>query len=148
MKKRICIVIILIVLAVSISNALADNNWNWYFKPTPTPSWKGNSNKVTWKCVDATSYDGNAYNDNKCTSSTGQVRYVSDSILLTNPASQVPGITTTNKHTERSCMLRSVIESPYAGPAQRTPSSLSESAVRAWPSVPTGSRPRYPTPLR
>ena len=91
MKKHICIVIILIVLAVSISNALADNNWNWYFKPTPTPSWKGNSNKVTWKCVDATSYDGNAYNDNKCTSSTGQVRYVSDSEAKKLDPSYKPG---------------------------------------------------------
>ena len=35
--------------------------------------------KITWTCVDVTSYDGNAYNDNKCTSSTGQVLYVKDS---------------------------------------------------------------------
>lgn len=35
--------------------------------------------KVLWHCVDATSYDKNPYNDNKCTSSTGDVKYVSDS---------------------------------------------------------------------
>ena len=34
---------------------------------------------ITWKCVDVTSYDGNAYNDNKCTSNKGQVLFVSDS---------------------------------------------------------------------
>ncbi len=49
-----------------------DNN-----KPIPTP--KPYNYIVTWKCVDATSYDGIANNDNKCTSSTGQVKYVSDS---------------------------------------------------------------------
>ena len=43
--------------------------------PTPVPY----TYKVTWKCVDATSFDGIANNDNKCTSSTGQVKYVSDS---------------------------------------------------------------------
>lgn len=34
--------------------------------------------KILWHCVDATSYDRNPYNDNKCTSSTGEVRYLSD----------------------------------------------------------------------
>lgn len=69
--------------------AAAEDEWqeiepNWYerqneyyYKPTPTPKPKYSS--VTWKCVDATSYDGIANNDNKCTSSTGQVKYVSDS---------------------------------------------------------------------
>ncbi len=45
----------------------------------PTPTQKPKYSTVTWKCVDATSYDGIANNDNKCTSSTGQVKYVSDS---------------------------------------------------------------------
>lgn len=35
--------------------------------------------KVVWRCVDATSYDKNPYNDNYCESSTGEWRYVSDS---------------------------------------------------------------------
>lgn len=52
-------------------------NNSQYNKPTPTP--KPYKYTVTWKCVDATSYDGIANNDNKCTSSTGQVKYVSDS---------------------------------------------------------------------
>lgn len=52
-------------------------NNSQYYKPTPTP--KPYKYTVTWKCVDATSYDGIANNDNKCTSSTGQVKYVSDS---------------------------------------------------------------------
>lgn len=34
--------------------------------------------KIVWHCVDATSYNKNPYVDNKCTSSTGEVRYVSD----------------------------------------------------------------------
>jgi len=34
--------------------------------------------KVIWHCVDVTSYDRNPNNDNKCTSSTGEVRYVND----------------------------------------------------------------------
>ena len=41
-------------------------------KPTPTPF------KITWKCYDATSYDYNWSNDNRCVSSTGETRYVSD----------------------------------------------------------------------
>lgn len=35
--------------------------------------------KIIWKCVDVTSYDRNQYNDNKCASSTGEVRFLSDS---------------------------------------------------------------------
>ena len=34
--------------------------------------------KVLWRCVDVTSFDRNKYNDNKCTSSTGEVRYLCD----------------------------------------------------------------------
>ena len=34
--------------------------------------------RVVWHCVDATSYNKNPYDDNKYTSSTGEVRYVSD----------------------------------------------------------------------
>lgn len=34
--------------------------------------------KIVWHCVDVTSYDRNPNNDNKCTSSTGEVRYVND----------------------------------------------------------------------
>lgn len=35
--------------------------------------------KIIWRCYDATSYDRNPYNDNRCVSSTGETRYVSDS---------------------------------------------------------------------
>lgn len=35
--------------------------------------------KVVWRCVDATSYDKNPYNDNYCRSSTGEALYVPDS---------------------------------------------------------------------
>jgi len=47
--------------------------------------------KVTWKCVDATSFDGIANNDNKCTSSTGQVKYVSDSEAIKLDPKYRPG---------------------------------------------------------
>ena len=47
--------------------------------------------KVLWHCVDATSYDKNPYNDNKCTSSTGEVRYVPDSTSRALDPSYTPG---------------------------------------------------------
>lgn len=34
--------------------------------------------KIVWHCIDVTSYDRNPNNDNKCTSSTGEVRYLND----------------------------------------------------------------------
>ena len=44
-------------------------------------SWCGNSssnnNKITWRCIDVTSYDRNRNNDMKCTSSAWEVRYTS-----------------------------------------------------------------------
>lgn len=47
--------------------------------------------KVLWYCVDATSYDKNPYNDNKCTSSTGEILYVSDSQSRILDPSYSPG---------------------------------------------------------
>lgn len=47
--------------------------------------------KIVWHCVDATSYDRNAYNDNRCTSSTGEVRYVSDSQSIALDPTYSPG---------------------------------------------------------
>ena len=35
--------------------------------------------KIVWHCVDATSYDRNGYNDNKCTNSIGETIYTYDS---------------------------------------------------------------------
>ena len=37
-----------------------------------------NGTKIVWSCEDATSYDRNPNNDNLCTSSTGEQRYVDD----------------------------------------------------------------------
>ena len=45
----------------------------------PTTQVVARGTKIIWHCVDVTSYDQNAYNDNLCTSSTGEKRYVSDS---------------------------------------------------------------------
>ena len=47
--------------------------------------------KIVWHCVDATSYNKNPYDDNKCTSSTGEVRYVSDSQSRALDPSYSPG---------------------------------------------------------
>ena len=47
--------------------------------------------KILWHCVDATSYDKNPYNDNRCTSSTGEIRYVSDSESRRLDPSYIPG---------------------------------------------------------
>lgn len=37
-----------------------------------------NGTKIVWHCKDTTSYDGYSGNDNLCTSSTGEQRYVDD----------------------------------------------------------------------
>ena len=50
-----------------------------------------NGTKIVWRCVDATSYNKNPYDDNKCTSSTGEVRYVSDSQSRALDPSYSPG---------------------------------------------------------
>lgn len=47
--------------------------------------------RIVWHCVDATSYNKNPYDDNKCTSSTGEVRYVSDSQSRALDPSYTPG---------------------------------------------------------
>ena len=47
--------------------------------------------KIVWHCVDATSYNKNPYDDNRCTSSTGEVRYVSDSQSRALDPSYSPG---------------------------------------------------------
>ena len=46
---------------------------------------------VTWHCIDVTSYDKDAYNDNLCTSSTGEQRYTSDSQARALDPSYTPG---------------------------------------------------------
>lgn len=50
-----------------------------------------NGTKIMWHCVDATSYNKNPYDDNRCTSSTGQVVYVSDSQSIQLDPSYSPG---------------------------------------------------------
>ena len=89
MKKMILLVCLLLMVSALLSGVSAKNN-NFRL-PTKTPTPVYSYGKVTWKCVDATSYDGNAYNDNKCTSSTGQVRFVSDSEAKRLDPSYKPG---------------------------------------------------------
>ncbi len=57
----------------------------------PTNQVIAKGTKIIWHCVDATSYDRNRNNDNKCTSSTGQVVYVSDARSMQLDSSYCPG---------------------------------------------------------
>lgn len=47
--------------------------------------------KVVWTCRDVTSFDGYAGNDNLCTSSTGEERYVGDCAAVDLDSSYHPG---------------------------------------------------------
>lgn len=58
-------------------------------KPIDEVIAKGSKN--IWHCVDTTSYDRNPNNDNKCTSSKGEVRYVNDSTACSLDKSYRPG---------------------------------------------------------
>lgn len=62
----------------------------------PNNATKATTQKVeekaeTWHCVDATSYNKNPYDDNKCTSSKGRIRYVSDSEARSLDPTYIPG---------------------------------------------------------
>lgn len=47
--------------------------------------------KIVWRCYDATSYNKNPYDDNRCVSSTGETRYVSDSQAIALDPDYTPG---------------------------------------------------------
>ena len=49
-----------------------------------------NGTKVVWRCKDTTSYDGYSGNDNLCTSSTGEQRYVGDCAAVALDSSYHP----------------------------------------------------------
>lgn len=51
----------------------------------------GTKKVITWSCVDVTSYNKNAYDDNKCTSNSGEVKYVSDSQAVSLDPDYNPG---------------------------------------------------------
>lgn len=57
----------------------------------PTARIIAKGTKIVWHCVDVTSYNKNPYDDNKCTSSTGEIRYVSDSQARALDSSYSPG---------------------------------------------------------
>ena len=50
-----------------------------------------NGTKVVWRCKDTTSYDGYSGNDNLCTSSTGEQRYVGDCAAVALDPNYRPG---------------------------------------------------------
>ncbi|MBQ6503783.1 MAG: hypothetical protein IJI57_07710 [Flexilinea sp.] len=109
MKKLILIFLYMLVQAFPVY--AQDEYWSWGVQKntpeeqqkinedndrfrnmlTPTKTPLSYRNKITWKCIDATSYDGNAYNDNKCTSSSGQIKYVSDSEAMRLDPKYKPG---------------------------------------------------------
>ena len=60
-------------------------------KAVNTEPTKQEPQPITWHCVDATSYNKNPYDDNRCTSSAGEVRYVSDSQARALDPSYTPG---------------------------------------------------------
>ena len=74
-------------IASNNSNTTKNNSINNYYTPvyttkavtTPKVEVKTEPKPITWHCTDATSYNKNPYDDNMCISSTGEVRYVSDS---------------------------------------------------------------------
>ena len=64
---------------------------NTYNTDTPKKTTPSTSTAPdTWHCVDATSYNKNAYDDNKCTKGS-EVRYVSDSQAVALDPSYTPG---------------------------------------------------------
>ena len=50
-----------------------------------------NGTKIVWSCRDVTSYDRNSNNDNLCTSSTGEQRYVDDCTAVALDPNYRPG---------------------------------------------------------
>ena len=50
-----------------------------------------NGTKIVWSCRDVTSYDRNSNNDNLCTSSTGEQRYVGDCAAVALDPNYRPG---------------------------------------------------------
>ncbi len=60
-------------------------------KAAKTEPTKQEPQPISWHCVDATSYNKNPYDDNRCTSSAGEVKYVSDSQARALDPSYTPG---------------------------------------------------------
>ena len=76
----------------SSSNTYVKPSSNYATSSYTTPKYEApKTNPITWHCIDVTSYNQNAYDDNKCTSSAGEVRYVSDSQAIALDPSYSPG---------------------------------------------------------
>lgn len=92
-----CLIVFAIIAFIGVI-AMANNSNSSATKTnsstsTPTTNYQPKSNKTpaitpvpvtpkeepeTWTCYDATSYDKNSNNDNRCVSNKGTTRYVSD----------------------------------------------------------------------
>ena len=87
------------IASSSSKNTTSQTTTNNYYTPSTsaskstatTPKVETKPQAITWQCVDATSYNKNPYDDNRCTSSTGEVRYVSDSQARSLDPSYTPG---------------------------------------------------------
>jgi len=71
-------IIIGFIVFASISNSSKPSSSTSDTTTTSTPKTTKSTADESWHCIDVTSYDRNAYNDNKCTKGS-EVRYVSDS---------------------------------------------------------------------
>lgn len=74
--------------SISIPADESETNTEAVSEPTPPPTPAPESS--SWSCVDATSYNQNAYDDNKC-SKGDEVQYVSDSQAVELDPNYSPG---------------------------------------------------------
>jgi len=70
----------------NVKTPTVDNSYKGYTSPANTTT----TTEEKWHCVDVTSYNQNAYDDNKCTKGS-EVRYVSDSQAVSLDPSYSPG---------------------------------------------------------
>lgn len=98
------IVFIALIIGISVNSSAKTNSNNTQptyttTKATTAPTTKITNTEmvkqepqpITWHCVDVTSYNKNPYDDNLCTSNTGETRYVSDSQARALDPSYTPG---------------------------------------------------------
>lgn len=98
------IVFIALIIGISVNSSAKTNSKNTQptyttTKATTAPTTKITNTEmvkqelqsITWHCIDATSYNKNPYDDNLCTSNTGEARYVSDSQARALDPSYIPG---------------------------------------------------------
>jgi len=87
----VAIIIGAIILYYIFNSSSEDNTVKSSYPATEaTIEAKPSNEKYSWQCVDATSYNQNAYDDNRCTKGT-ETQYVSDSEAIDLDPSYSPG---------------------------------------------------------